>query len=66
MGQPFYSSAADAGMWGDRDYGDASNTLRLTLQYRLASTAAWLSSTGISHQDRLPHILLNLSLRSQQ
>ena len=27
-----------------------------TQQYRLASMAAWLSSTGISHHDLLPHI----------
>ena len=24
MGQPFYCSAADAGMWGERGYGDGS------------------------------------------
>ena len=29
---------------------------RMTQQYRLASMAAWLSSTGISHQDLLPQI----------
>ena len=28
----------------------------LTQQYRLASMAAWLSSTAISHHDLLPHI----------
>ena len=56
MGQPLYSSAADAAMWGDRDYGDGSNPLRMTQQYHLASMAAWISSTGISHQDLLPHI----------
>ena len=28
----------------------------MTQQYRLASTDAWLSSTGISHHDLLPHI----------
>ena len=27
----------------------------MTQQYRLASTDAWLSSTGISHHDLLPH-----------
>ena len=26
-----------------------------TLQYQLASMAAWLSSTGISHHNLLPH-----------
>ena len=30
----------------------------MTQQYRLASTAAWLSSTGISHHSLLPHIPL--------
>ena len=29
----------------------------MTQQYCLASMAAWLSSTGISHHDLLPHIL---------
>ena len=28
----------------------------VTQQYRLASKAAWLSSTGISHHSLLPHI----------
>ena len=28
----------------------------MTQQYRLASMAAWLSSTGISHHNLLPHI----------
>ena len=28
----------------------------VTQQYRLASMAAWLSSTGISHHSLLPHI----------
>ena len=28
----------------------------MTQQYRLASMAAWLSSSGISHHDLLPHI----------
>ena len=36
--------------------------LRVTQQYLLASMAAWLSSTGISHNDLLPHTpLLRLS-----
>ena len=28
----------------------------MTQQHRLASMAAWISSTGISHHDLLPHI----------
>ena len=36
--------------------------LRVTQQYRLASMAAWLSSTGIFHPNLLPHIpLIHLS-----
>ena len=38
----------------------------MTQQYRLASMAAWLSSTGISHHNLLPHIPPDLSLHSQQ
>ena len=32
------------------------NPLHVTQQYRLASMAARLSSTGISHHNLLPHI----------
>ena len=32
--------------------------LRMTQQYRLASVAAWLSSTCVSHHSLLPHIPL--------
>ena len=39
--------------------------LRVTQQCRLASMAAWLSSTGISHHKLLPHILF-VHLSSQQ
>ena len=56
MGQSLCSSAADAGVWGDRSYDDGSNPLRMTQQYHLATMAAWISSTGIFHQDLLPHI----------
>ena len=55
MGQPLYCLATNAGLWGQRGHGDGS-TLRVTQQYRLASMAAWLSSTGISHHSLLPHI----------
>ena len=58
VGLPLYCSAANAGVWGERGYyGDGSNPLRMTQQYRLASMAAQLSSTGISHHNLLPHIL---------
>ena len=55
MGQPLYCSVADAGVWEERGYGDGS-TPHMTQQYRLASMASWLSSTGISHHSLLPHI----------
>ena len=57
MGQPLYCLATSAGLWGQRGHGDGS-TLRVTQQYRLASMAAWLSSTDISNQNLLPHISL--------
>ena len=56
MGQPLYCSAAHAGMWGESWYVGRERLwgwlypLRVTQQYRLASMAAWLSSTGISTQ----------------
>ena len=45
MGQPLYCSADNAGVLA-----------RETQQYHLASVAARLSSTAISHHDLLPHI----------
>ena len=57
MGQPLYCSVADAGVWEERGYGDGS-TPHMTQQYRLASMASWLSSTGISHHSLLLLILL--------
>ena len=62
MGQPLYCSAAHAGMWGESWYVGRERLwgwlypLRVTQQYRLASMAAWLSSTGISHEDLILHI----------
>ena len=53
MGQPLCCSAADSGVWGERGYGDASTPLRVTQQYRLASMAALLSSSGSSHHNLL-------------
>ena len=39
-----------------------THPLHLTQQYHLASMAAWLSATGISHHNLLPHIpLIHLS-----
>ena len=55
MGQPLCCSAADGGRCGERVYGDGS-THYVTQQYRLASVAAWLSSTGISYHNLLLHI----------
>ena len=58
MVQPLCCSTPYAGVWGERGYyGDGSNPLRMTRQYRLASMAARLSSTGISQHNLLPHIL---------
>ena len=42
-------------MWKERLWGWL-HPLCMTQQYRLASMAAWLSSTGISHHSLLPHI----------
>ena len=54
MGQPLSCSAASAGVWGKRWWW--LHSLCVTQQYLLASMAAWLSSTGISHHILLPHI----------
>ena len=48
MAQPLYCSAADAGVWRERRWWWL-HPLHMTQQYCLASMAAWLSSTGISH-----------------
>ena len=56
MGQTAHCLAADAGMWGDRGCGDGSPPYGMTQQRCLASTAAWLSSTIISHHSLLPHV----------
>ena len=55
MGQPLYFSAADAGMWADRLWWWL-HLVRRTQQFHLASVAAWLSSTSISHHSLLPRI----------
>ena len=41
---------------GEREAMVKAPPLHVTQQYRFASMAAWLSSTGISHQDLLPQI----------
>ena len=63
MAHPLYCSAASAGMWGEAVL--MAPPLHVTQQYRLASMAAWPSSTGISHQSPPSHPL-DLSLHSQQ
>ena len=64
MGQPLYCSAADADVWGEKGYADGSSPLGVTQQYRLASMAAWLSSTGISLYNLVPHISSIIYLQS--
>ena len=54
-GQPLCCSATDAGLCGERLWG-CFHPLCMTQQYRLASMAAQLSSTGISHHNLLLHI----------
>ena len=55
MGQPLYCSAADAGMCVGREAlvmaPPATRDSAVS-----PSMAAWLSSTGISHHNLLPHI----------
>ena len=53
-----YCLVASAGVWGERGYGWWLHPLCMTQQYCLASMAAQLSSTGISHHNLLPHIPL--------
>ena len=61
MGQPLYCSAAHAGMWGERLWWWL-HLVHMTQQFHLASVAAWLSSTSISHHDLFPHTpLIQLS-----
>ena len=57
MHQPLYCSAANAVVWGEKRLWWL-HPLHMTQQYRLASMAAWLSSTSISHHSLLPHIPL--------
>ena len=54
MGWPLYCSAAMLAC-GERLWWWL-HPLRVTQQHCLASMAAWLSSTGISHDDLLPHV----------
>ena len=70
MGQPRYCSAANAVVWGEKRLWWL-HPLHMTQQYRLASMAAWLSSTGISPNNLFPPQSppshpLHLSLHSQQ
>ena len=50
VGLAFLCSAADVGMWEERACGDGATPCVDCL----ASMAAWLSSTGISHHSLLP------------
>ena len=52
-GLPLCCSPTDASRWGEAVVMGPPPAL--TQQYLLASMAAWLSSTGISHHDLLPH-----------
>ena len=54
MGQPLYCSPTDAGC-GERGHGDAPPPVRNSA-VSPCFHGAWLSSTGISHHDLLPHI----------
>ena len=65
MGQPLYCSAAGSWCVGRERLWWWSHPLPVTQQYRLASMAAWLSSTAISHQSPPSHPL-DPSLCSQQ
>ena len=65
VGQPLYCSAANTGGWVRERLWWWRHPLCMTQQYSLASVAAWLSSTGISHQSPPSHPL-DLSLHSQQ
>ena len=60
MVQALYSSAAAAGLLacGEREAVVMAPPPTVTQQYCLASMATWLSSTGISHHNLLPNILL--------
>ena len=55
IGQLLYCSPPHAGVWGERLWWWL-HPLCMTQQYRLASMAAWLSSTGICHSHLLSHI----------
>ena len=57
IGQPLYCSTADAGMRGERGYGDGFTPYAwLSSITLLPWLLPWLSSTGISHQNLLTHI----------
>ena len=53
-GKPLYCSVASAGMLEERWWW--LHSLQVTQQYCSFSLAAWLSSTGISYHNHLPHI----------
>ena len=61
--QALYCSAADSGS-GAREAMVVAPPLHVTQQYRLASMAAWFSSTSIPHHSLLPHTPQSISLQS--
>ena len=56
MVQPLHCSAAALLAYGEREAMVMALLPHVTQQYRLASMAASLSLTGISHHDLIPHI----------
>ena len=57
--------SCNADLSRERGYGDGSTPLHMTQQYHLASMAAQLFSTGISHHNLFPHLpLIRLSVVS--
>ena len=55
MGQPLYCSAANAGMWGQRGFGDGSTPIH-DLAVSPCFHGCWAFLPGISYQNLLPHI----------
>ena len=56
MDQPLYCSAADAGLWREREVMVMAPPSMHDSAVSPCFHAAWLSSRGISHHNLLPHI----------